>query len=60
MITEADGDSHQIARGLMAIREIFGSDLPADPRFTGPVIEALDRLFESGVKATVAAAAHGR
>jgi len=60
VITEADGDSHQIARGLMAIREIFGSDLPADPRFTGPVIEALDRLFESGVKATVAAAAHGR
>jgi fructuronate reductase len=43
----------RLAPALFAVREIFGSDLPADPRFTAEVEAALDELFKSGVRATV-------
>ncbi|MCZ8181339.1 MAG: mannitol dehydrogenase family protein [Beijerinckiaceae bacterium] len=46
----------QLASALMGIREIFGVDLPQDPRFTGPVTAALASLLESGAAATIDAA----
>jgi fructuronate reductase len=48
-------DAEALARGLVAIPEIFGTDLPNDPAFTQPVIAALKSLFEKGAAATVAA-----
>ena len=53
---EAGGDAGRLADGLLAIREVFGTDLPADPRFTGPVREALASLYRQGAAATVDAA----
>ncbi|MBM1174642.1 mannitol dehydrogenase family protein [Microvirga arabica] len=52
----ADGagpSAENLARGLFAIREIFGDDLPADSRFTGEVVAHLARLYELGAKHTV-------
>ncbi len=53
---EAGGDAGRLADGLLAIREVFGTDLPADPRFTGPVRAALTSLYRQGAAATVEAA----
>lgn len=50
----AGRDAEALARSLMAIEAVFGMDLPKDPRFTAPVIKALDSLFKHGVKATLA------
>jgi fructuronate reductase len=52
----ADGaaDPAGLAQALLGIREIFGDDLPADPRFTRAVIGALGRLYEAGARRTVA------
>jgi fructuronate reductase len=52
----AGPDAARLAPALMGIREIFGTDLPADPRFTGPVTEALAHVLAQGAKATVEAA----
>ncbi|MBJ6125074.1 mannitol dehydrogenase family protein [Microvirga splendida] len=52
----ADGagqSAENLARGLFAIREIFGDDLPGDPRFTGGVTAHLARLYEIGAGRTV-------
>ncbi len=49
-------DAGRIATALMGIREIFGADLPEDPRFSGPVTAALARLIEKGAAATIEAA----
>jgi fructuronate reductase len=54
---EAGPDAARLAPALLAVREIFGDDLPADPRFAGPVQGALSRLFAKGAKQTVAEAA---
>lgn len=43
----------RLVPALLGIREIFGTDLPADPRFVGAVHAALDRLFRLGARATV-------
>lgn len=43
----------RLAPALAEVHEVFGGDLPADPRFMGPVTEALDRLYRLGAKATV-------
>lgn len=53
---EVGGDAGKLADGLLAIREVFGTDLPADPRFTGPVRAALASLYSRGAAATVDAA----
>ncbi len=45
----------RLADGLLGLVTVFGDDLPADPRFTGPVRAALRRLFTDGARATVAA-----
>ncbi|WP_414473586.1 mannitol dehydrogenase family protein [Microvirga sp. M2] len=50
----AGGSPERLAGGLFAMREIFGDDLPRDPRFTGPVGTALARLYAQGAKRTVA------
>lgn len=53
----AGRNAETLARSLLAIEAIFGTDLPQDPRFTAPVIKALDSLFTHGVKATLQAQA---
>jgi fructuronate reductase len=42
-----------LAPAYLHIRDIFGDDLPADPRFTEPVTRALAALIQSGAKRTV-------
>jgi len=49
------GDASQLATSLLALRPIFGDDLPADPRFTAPVTRALAQLLTDGAARTVAA-----
>ena len=43
----------RLAPALFSVREIFGTDLPADPRFALAVEAALDQLFTIGARATV-------
>jgi fructuronate reductase len=51
------GDPTALARGLLDLSAIFGGDLPADPRFVGPVTGWLAALFADGAASTVARAA---
>ena len=53
----AGRNSEALARSLLSIEAIFGTDLPQDPRFTAHVIKALESLFTQGVNATVQAQA---
>ncbi len=50
----AGGSPERLAQELLALREIFGEDLPHDERFTDPVTAALQRLYAEGAKRTVA------
>jgi fructuronate reductase len=43
----------RLAPALFSVREIFGADLPDDPRFTSVVEALLDQLFSLGVRATL-------
>jgi len=54
---EAGPVAARLAPALMGIPEIFGTDLPADSRFTAPVTTALASLFCEGAARTVAKAA---
>ncbi|KAA2237961.1 mannitol dehydrogenase family protein [Salinarimonas soli] len=54
---EAGLDAGRLAPALLGVREVFGEDLPADPRFTGPVTAALDGLIARGARAMVEATA---
>jgi fructuronate reductase len=47
-------DPHRLATALMGIEGIFGTDLPHDPRFAGPVTQALDLLIKKGAARAVA------
>ena len=47
-------DAARLAPALLGVRAVFGDDLPADPRFAGPVEAALDRLIRLGAVATAA------
>ena len=49
----AGGSAERLSRELFAVREIFGDDLPKDPRFTGAVTTALAQLYAVGAKRTV-------
>ncbi|WP_262030901.1 mannitol dehydrogenase family protein [Microvirga sp. Mcv34] len=51
---EAGGGAERLAHALFGIREIFGDDLPSDPRFTQPVTAHLAWLYEKGARRTVA------
>jgi hypothetical protein len=50
---EAGPVAARLAPTLFSIRNVFGTDLPADPRFTLEVEAALDQLFTIGSRATV-------
>jgi fructuronate reductase len=50
------GDPAGLARGLLALRAVFGDDLSADPRFAEPVAAWLQALYADGAAATVAKA----
>jgi fructuronate reductase len=53
-ITDAAGpDAARLAPALLSVREIFGDDLPGDPRFSQPVTRALESLLRRGARATV-------
>jgi fructuronate reductase len=54
MVSEHGPAPARLAPALFAIRVIFGNDLPADERFTAPVIAALERLQAIGARAAVA------
>jgi len=43
-----------LAQGFFAIGDVFGADLPQDPRFTVPVTRQLASLLARGARATVA------
>ncbi len=51
---EAGPDANRLAPALLAVREVFGDDLPRDERFTRPVRRCLDLLLREGAAATVA------
>ena len=56
-IAEGAGDDPvALARGLLALREIFDEDLHNEPRFAEPVTRWLTRLYADGAAATVARA----
>lgn len=50
---EAGPVAARLAPALMSISEVFGEDLPRDPRFTGPLTAALDRLFATGIRKAI-------
>jgi fructuronate reductase len=50
----AGGNSEALATGLLAVQEVFSTDLPANTAFTGPVVNHLKSLLKSGAKATIA------
>jgi fructuronate reductase len=44
----------RLAPALLEVREIFGAELAADPRFRGAVTDALSRIIAKGAKMAVA------
>ena len=50
---EAGPIAARLAPALFHVREVFGTDLPGDPRFTLTVEVALDRLFTLSARTTV-------
>ncbi len=48
------GDAERLVSGLLAMREVFGEDLPQDSRFTAPLIAALRALLARGTRAVLA------
>jgi len=48
----AGRDAGKLAAGLLAVTEIFGTDLPANPAFRSTVTTHLHALFERGALAT--------
>jgi fructuronate reductase len=43
----------RLAPALLSVDAIFGADLAGDPRFSGPVTQALDRLIAWGARRTL-------
>ncbi len=54
---DPDGLADRLADGLFRLAAVFGDDLPADSRFTGPVRAALRRLYAEGARKVVATTA---
>jgi fructuronate reductase len=50
---EAGPVAARLAPTLFSVCDVFGTDLPAEPRFTLRVEAALDQLFTIGARATV-------
>lgn len=55
LAAEAGPDAERLATALFGLSAVFGDDLPRDPRFTGPVTDALRHLYAQGARATVEA-----
>lgn len=53
---EAGRDADSLARALMSVKAVFGTELPQNPQFVTPVTDALRRLLANGAKPTVRAA----
>ena len=53
---KAGPSAERLAPAILGVTEIFGADLPRDPRFTGPVTAALARLLQDGARRTLALA----
>jgi fructuronate reductase len=51
----AGRDPDRLAAGFLGVREVFGEDLPRDPRFRRELGAALRAVIESGARAAVAA-----
>ena len=51
---EAGPVAARLAPALLAVKAIFGSDLPNDQRFTSPVTSALEALYAKGAARVVA------
>jgi fructuronate reductase len=49
----AGPDAGRLAEALMGVTQVFGSDLPADPRFREPVTRALTALMAQDARRTV-------
>lgn len=43
----------KLSTALLSVEQIFGPDLPRDPRFTGSVTKALDSLIRHGAQQTL-------
>ena len=56
---EAGPDARTLVPALLAVREVFGDDLPGNSVFAGAVADALDRLLTQGARWTVAASLEG-
>jgi len=52
------GNPPALAHEFLGLRAVFGTDLPADARFAGPVAAWLSALFADGAARTVARAVH--
>lgn len=52
---EAGPVGGRLAPAMIGLREVFGDDLPRDPRFVDAVTRALDRLYADGSAGAVAA-----
>jgi fructuronate reductase len=52
--SEAGPRADRLAPALLAVREIFGDDLPSDARFTSAVTQALHTLYQYGSARAVA------
>jgi fructuronate reductase len=49
----AGPEPERLAEGLMGVTQVFGQDLPADPRFRKAVTQALSTLMEHGARRAV-------
>ena len=50
---KAGPDAARLAPAMLAVEEVFGRELPADPRFREPVTAALAKLLAQGARKTV-------
>ena len=50
---EAGLSAERLAPALLGVKAVFDTDLPNDPRFTGPVTRWLDTLIEVGAEEAV-------
>lgn len=54
MLAQRAGTSpERLSSEFLSVKEVFGEDLPADPRFTGAVTDALAQLLAKGARRTV-------
>ncbi len=49
----AGPDAARLTPALLGVREVFGDDLPGEPRFVAAVRDALDQLFTKGAARAV-------